>query len=168
MAIANLPVNFKDDIIDTSINNKRRYNIEDNSDGTKSLEDVTAYEQVGSYFGAEQINQTNGTVNKLIELSQENKMAVDNIQKEMGKTLSTDKDFILINQSIISFTDNEAIISDNRITEYSLADVYFTKDTFDTAEKALITVETYDKKVILSAGRTPEGAIKATIHIRVV
>ena len=53
-------------MIDTSVSDKRRYNIIENEDGTKSLEDVTTYSQIGSNFGAEQVNQTNGAVNSLI------------------------------------------------------------------------------------------------------
>lgn len=67
MAIEKLPVNFKDDVIDTSFSDKRRYNLIANTDGTTSLEDVTTYTQIGSDFGAEQVNKTNATVNELID-----------------------------------------------------------------------------------------------------
>lgn len=63
MAKAVLPTNFQDDIINASMGGKRRYNLIQNIDGTVSLEDVTDYDQVGSNFGAGQINQTNTAVN---------------------------------------------------------------------------------------------------------
>lgn len=63
MAKATLPVNFKDDILDPSMDGKRRYRIIKNSDDTVSLEDVTDYTQVGSNFGASQVNATNTAVN---------------------------------------------------------------------------------------------------------
>lgn len=63
MAKTVLPVNFQDDIVNTSMNGKRRYNLIQNTDGTVSLEDVTTYDQVGSNFGAGQINATNKAVN---------------------------------------------------------------------------------------------------------
>lgn len=159
MAIAKLPVNFKDDIIDTTVNTKRRYRMEENSDGTTSLEDVTTYEQTGSYFGATQINQMNGAVNELID-------ALENVEENVVNFGG--KDFILINQETLQFSNNVAVIQDKRITESSLADVYFTQDTFNTAESAVITVETFAGNVKLTAGRTPENVIRATIHIRVV
>lgn len=159
MAIAKLPINFKDDIIDTTVNTKRRYRMEENSDGTTSLEDVTTYEQTGSYFGANQINQTNGTVNDLIDMTEETKQSVKNVNA---------KDFILINQQILEFNNNVAIINDARITADSLADVYFTSDSINVAESAVISVETFVGNVKLTAGRTPEDVIRATIHIRVV
>ena len=64
MAKQTLPVNFKDDILASSMGGKRRYNLIQNSDGTYSLEDVTKYMQTGSDFGAAQMNQTNKAVNE--------------------------------------------------------------------------------------------------------
>ena len=62
--MATLPTNFKDDILDTSVNARRRYRMYENTDGTIELEDVTEYSQVGDAFGAGQINSTNTEVNK--------------------------------------------------------------------------------------------------------
>lgn len=69
MAKANLPVNFKDDILKENMNGKRRFNMIQNSDGTVSFEDVTDYAQVGSTFGAAQINATNTAVNNAADAS---------------------------------------------------------------------------------------------------
>lgn len=64
MAKQTLPVNFKDDILASSMGGKRRFNLIQNDDGTYSLEDVTEYTQTGSDFGAGQINATNQAVNE--------------------------------------------------------------------------------------------------------
>ena len=64
MSAPNLPVNFKDDVLASS-NTKRKYQQTYNSDGSISLEDVTAYSQKGSEFGASQINQTNKAINDI-------------------------------------------------------------------------------------------------------
>ncbi len=69
MAKANLPVNFKDDILKENMNGKRRFNMIQNNDGTVSFEDVTDYTQVGSTFGAAQINATNEAVNNAADAS---------------------------------------------------------------------------------------------------
>lgn len=69
MAKANLPVNFKDDILKENMNGKRRFNMIQNIDGTVSFEDVTDYAQVGSTFGAAQINATNTAVNNAADAS---------------------------------------------------------------------------------------------------
>lgn len=63
MAKQTLPVNFKDDILASSMGGKRKYRIIDNGDGIYSFEDVTEYTQTGSDFGAGQINATNKAVN---------------------------------------------------------------------------------------------------------
>ncbi len=194
MVIEKLPVNFKDDVIDTSINDKRRYNLITNSDGTTSLEDVTTYEQIGSNFGAEQVNQTNSAVNELIEnsellsnggekvkvaeeadkLSSARKInGVDfdgtkDIMIEDDTKLPLDKDFILLNNETLTFVSRVVMIEDEKITADSIADVYFTSDTIDIAEEASISVETQTGRCVLTAIKEPEGTVKASIHIRVV
>lgn len=64
MAKMYLPTNFVDDILDESMDGKRRYKLYQNADGTVSLEDVTNYAIEGSTFGANQINATNTAVNE--------------------------------------------------------------------------------------------------------
>lgn len=59
-----LKTNFTDDILAESMNGKRQYNITENSNGTKSLEDVTDYQSVGSTFSAKNMNETNAAVNQ--------------------------------------------------------------------------------------------------------
>lgn len=63
MAKNTLPVNFQDDILNSAMGGKRRYKLINNSDGTVSFEDATTYDQVGSNFGAAQLNATNQAVN---------------------------------------------------------------------------------------------------------
>ena len=155
MAITKLRTNFQDDIINTEITDKRRYNLIQNADGTVSFEDVTTYEQVGSNYGAEEINAAYKTVNQLIEVSEKTQKSIESV-------------FVLRNQSLLSFAGNTCTISDSRITADSLADVYFTSDTALNAEKAVIGVETFDGRVDLNAGRNPDGDIRASIVIRVV
>lgn len=60
-----LKENYKDDILDVSVNTKRKYRMTENADGTVSLEDETVYTQEGDSFGASDMNATNGKVNTL-------------------------------------------------------------------------------------------------------
>ena len=60
-----LRTDYKDDILDTSANEKRKYNLITNSDGTVSFEDVTEYSQVGDSFGGADINRTNEAINRI-------------------------------------------------------------------------------------------------------
>lgn len=75
MAKSVLPTNFKDDVLDSSMNGKRRYVLIQNSDGTYSLDDATQYTQVGSTFGQAQINATNKAVNDSVDKA----VVIDNI-----------------------------------------------------------------------------------------
>ena len=69
MAKATLPTNYQDDVLKSTMGGKRRYTFTDNSDGTKSLEDATQYEKVGSNFGAADMNKTNAAVNAAADAS---------------------------------------------------------------------------------------------------
>lgn len=60
-----LKTSYTEDQLDISKNTKRKYNITNNADGTKSLEDVTEYIVKGDKFGAGDINATNAAVNKI-------------------------------------------------------------------------------------------------------
>ena len=63
MAKQELPVNFKDDILASSMVGKRRYLITQNEDESYSFEDVTDYTQLGSNLGAKQINEICQAIN---------------------------------------------------------------------------------------------------------
>ena len=63
--MADLKTNYVDDVLDTSVNVKRKYNMIQNVDGTVSFDDVTTYTQNGDSFGAKDINDTNTAVNEL-------------------------------------------------------------------------------------------------------
>lgn len=58
-----LKTNYKDDVLNATMNGKRRYRKTDYSDGTFSLEDVTTYDQVGDDFAAKDVNEINKEVN---------------------------------------------------------------------------------------------------------
>lgn len=51
-----LPANYQDDILNASMAGKRRYKQTTNTDGTISLDDATTYDQVGTDFGAGDVN----------------------------------------------------------------------------------------------------------------
>lgn len=75
MAKATLPVNYVDDALNSAMDGKRRYKVINNADGTISLEDVTTYDQVGSNFGASQLN----TIGKAINESADSGKIIDDI-----------------------------------------------------------------------------------------
>ena len=63
--MADLKTNYVDDVLDTSVNEKRKYRMIQNADGTVSFDDVTTYTQNGDSFGAKDVNDTNTAVNEI-------------------------------------------------------------------------------------------------------
>lgn len=61
--MADLKTNYVDDVLDTTKNQVRKYQQIQNDDGTVSFVDVTEYTQVGTSFGAKDINDTNAAIN---------------------------------------------------------------------------------------------------------
>lgn len=64
MAYTPLRTDFKDDILDPS-NYKRKYKQVANNDGTFSLQDETTYQQVGSDYGAKEVNEEREAINNV-------------------------------------------------------------------------------------------------------
>ena len=60
-----LKENYKDDILDVSVNTKRKYRMTENADGTISLDDETEYLQEGDNFGSGDINPIAHAINGL-------------------------------------------------------------------------------------------------------
>ena len=190
MAIAKLPTNYVDEVVSGT----RKYTMTENQDNTVSFTDVSTYTTEGSGYGATDINATNGTVNDVIDLAEDNASDIVSIEADIagikngsivvGSATAADTatnattatratsagsandDFILINKQTLTFTNNVCTLSDARITADSLADVYFTAETISAAQKAVIAVETAAGSVTLTAGRTPDSTISATIRIK--
>lgn len=59
-----LNANYVDDILASS-NTQRKYKITNNTDGTVSIEDVTEYQQIGSRYGAKDINEERVEINDI-------------------------------------------------------------------------------------------------------
>ena len=59
-----LSTDFKDDIL-ASQNSKRKYTQVNNFDGTVSFQDSTAYSQVGSSYGAKEVNEEREAINNI-------------------------------------------------------------------------------------------------------
>ena len=113
-----LRTDYKDDILDTSANEKRKYNLITNSDGTVSLEDVTEYSQVGDAFGGADINRTNEEINRISYV-------------EVSGTL-------LAGETTITLTD-DAITTDSKFDFYT--SIYGVSPTNVTVATGSITLE---------------------------
>lgn len=60
-----LKVDYKNDILASSMDGKRQYNMIQNQNGTVSFEDVTDYDQEGDILSAGDFNSTNTEINGL-------------------------------------------------------------------------------------------------------
>ena len=62
--MAELSLDFKNEIINEIINEKRRYVMTENEDGTVSFTDVTSYSQTGTKYGAEEVIEEREAINQ--------------------------------------------------------------------------------------------------------
>ena len=84
--MSELRTDFKDDVLDVTQNEKRKYRIIHNDDGTISLEDATVYLQKGDSFGANDINEMNEKANQMDKAAGEILTMgddIDTLQEEM-------------------------------------------------------------------------------------
>lgn len=82
-----------------------------------------------------------------------------------------DKDFVIELDSY-SFTGSEeegykCEIQNEKITDGTLVDVYWTKEDIQEAVRCVIYVDSEAGKIILTAGRKPSKALNAVIRVRV-
>lgn len=98
--MADLKTNYVDDVLDTTKNQLRKYQQIQNDDGTVSFVDVTEYTQVGTSFGARDINDTNAAINDV-----NGKLTKNNIKK----TYNSDTAFNnVINDIASNIADGES------------------------------------------------------------
>lgn len=62
--MADLKTDYKDDVLDASVNTKRKWIITENGDGTVTIEDATTYSQTGDIFGSADLNAITLAVNE--------------------------------------------------------------------------------------------------------
>lgn len=92
-----------------------------------------------------------------------------NLVNAINSLIGTEDEFIVSHRTFnFDSTTRTYTYEDQRITAESLADVYFDSDSFNNAQQASITVETYAGYLTLVAARIPAGSISGTIKVRVV
>lgn len=146
MAKATLPTNYQDDILKSTMNGKRRYTITDNSDGTKTLEDATQYDKVGSNFGAADINKTNTAVNAAADASK----IIDNVNDIKANTQDGYMMGALAGKQLIQDLGGAKIITEGS----GAATKYYAQMGADAASKKLLGSKnlTLFKKALIMDG----------------
>lgn len=110
-----LKTDYKDDVLDVTQNEKRKYRIINNDDGSVSLEDVTVYLQNGDSFGANEINEINQKVNETAG----NVIVVNNVSVPVDSWQ---------NSSDYTGYPQKALIIVENVTENYVPDVTFNVD----------------------------------------
>jgi len=183
MAITQLPTNFVD-----AVTSQYEYKVTSIGNDEALFEDVSTYSTYGTPFGASEINAQHTAINDAITLEETVDAEITKIKNgttvlsnvdiagsvssatsatSATRASSVDND-IVINEQTLTFTNKVCTIQNANVTAKSLANVIFSRDTIETARKAVITVETSVGAITLTAGRTPSGTIKARIEVRVV
>lgn len=107
--MADLKTNYVDDVLDTTKNQLRKYRQIQNDDGTVSFVDVTEYTQVGTSFGAKDINDTNAAINDVNgKLDIKNKIITCMVTSDPNSPLGY---FGRVSKEDCGLSDNEKIIS---------------------------------------------------------
>ena len=131
--MADLKTDYKDDILDTSQNTRRKYQMVDNGDGTVSFVDVTEYIQQGDSFGADDTNATNTKVNAL-------ESDIDEINDKLTcQTYTPSTSNLNLAQSI------DAYISDNPM------------DLYETRRVVITTTQSTARHYVIDITKTKNG-----------
>ena len=128
-----LKTNYKEDILNTAVNTKRKYNMINNSDGTVSFEDVTVYTQLGDTFGAADINNTNSRIEEVFQCASDGKALI--AEAVTGKGIETSAD-----DTYEQMADNIKAIATDPIIDVSYADesaIYADKHQDGTATTSI-------------------------------
>lgn len=128
--MADLKTNYVDDVLDTTKNQLRKYQQIQNDDGTVSFVDVTEYTQVGTSFGAKDINDTNAAINdvngKLIQIEKisfaKNASVTTQNSKIATMYTATQRCIVIISavQQIANVSPKETIIYHSNHSSYIL------------------------------------------------
>lgn len=91
-----LKTNYVDDVLDTSKNQLRKYNMIQNDDGTVSFIDTTSYTTSGTSFGASDVNSTNKAVNQLNDDLSELNKSLEDKSTEINTKLATKSNLLTV------------------------------------------------------------------------
>lgn len=100
MIMADLKTNYVDDKLDVTKNQIRKYRQIQNDDGTVSFVDVTEYTQVGTSFGAKDINDTNAAINEVNSKLTWKRIGNTSVTGAVSVTIPTDASEVIIKANL--------------------------------------------------------------------
>jgi hypothetical protein len=155
---------YKDDVAEYDENVTNSFN--------KLEEDIAQYKNDIDNSESEYQTQIQNTIS---EYKKDTEATIKEYQEEITqisdetKQVITDfiaDDFVIAKQKL-TFTNKICTITNDKVTEDSLIDVYFTKDSMNEAIRSVIFVDSETGKIVLTAERQPESDIYAVIRVRV-
>ena len=114
--MSELRTDFKDDVLDITQNEKRRYRVIHNEDGTISLEDATVYVQKGDNFGANELNEMNRVTNEMLGVNEK----LEGINAHTKKDISSED-----GTHNIRYSDKTLQIKENDNWQNATTDIYY-------------------------------------------
>ena len=116
-----------------------------------------------------EFTQLEQTVQNYQDTVDEQVSEISRVAEDAKNTIQTfvDNDFTIPKQSL-SFTSGVCTVIDDRVTENSLVDVYFTAESMPIAEASQIYVDSAEGKIILTASTQPTSSLDAMIRVRVM
>lgn len=95
-----------------------------------------------------------------------------NVQDYKNTSQNLIEDYVyndyVIPRQILVFEDKVCEVLDEKVTETTLIDVYFTAETIQEAEDCKIYVDSEDGKIVLTAETQPSKTIEALFRVRVM
>ena len=120
--MADLSTNYIDDILAESMNGKRKYRITraEGSFEEVTLEDISEYEQIGSVFGAGDINRTNQAVNEKFDSGDVVDPMETTVPGFAADALAVKNQFNEQNKNLQWYIDNGFLLNPNDICQISV------------------------------------------------
>ena len=154
-----LKENYKDDILDTSQNVKRKYQMENNGDGTVSFTDVTEYTQQGDSFGASDMNAITHFINNI------NLDALQCVSYNSGDTaaLANSIDAYIAQANMSDNTTQNVILKTTTNNDYRYS--FIKIGGASTVISPFSTTMTIPQLMASQAGASKDGSLNCSINV---
>lgn len=103
-----------------------------------------------------------------IKIQLELEQVLDTVEASQNTIQAFTGSYYVIPEQTLTFINKTCVINDEKITEKSLVDVYFTADTIGEAESCKIFVDSGSGTITLTAESQPVNPIKAVFSVRIL
>lgn len=103
-----------------------------------------------------------------IRIQQELEQVLKTVESSETRIQNFISEYYYTDVKYLAFVNNVCVIEDEKVTENSLVDVYFTADTIAEAENCQIYVDSGNGTITLTAEQQPAETIKAVFSVRII